>query len=164
MMLRGDGVMGRIVLFIAAMLSVAAMSADVARAQCYPGLACPPTATPQNAPEPQPAIPATIAPSPLVGGSEAGQQASAAAVAPSFTCKDSKSAAELTICQNQDLAVLDLRLSATYGGVQSRMNAAELKALRDQQRNWVKERDKCGGDAGCIKRLYVSRLEQLSAR
>ena len=157
--------MGRIVLFIAWVLGFAAMSAaDIARAQCYPGLACPPTATPQNAPEPQPAIPATTAPSSLGSGSEAGQQANAAAVAPSFTCKDSKSAAELLICQNPDLAVLDLRLSAAYGGVQSRMNAAELKTLRDQQRNWMKERDKCGGDAGCIKRLYVSRLEQLSPR
>jgi uncharacterized protein len=100
-----------------------------------------------------------------MGRQRADEQASSAAtLAPAYTCKDSKSASELVICQNQELAVLDIRLNATYSGVQSRMNAADLKTLRDQQRIWVKERDKCGADAGCIKTLYLSRLQQLSAR
>ena len=45
---------GRLVLFIAAVLVMASFSAaNEARAQCYPGLACPPAATPQNTLEPQ---------------------------------------------------------------------------------------------------------------
>ena len=153
-----------LVLLIAGVLSVAAVSvAEEARAQCYPGLACPTGTAPQNAQEPQPAPAAPSAKSSLNGGTAAETQTSGMTVAPSFTCKESKSASELIVCQNQELAVLDIKLNAAYGGVQSRMNAAELKLLRDQQRVWVKERDKCGADVGCIKTLYVARLEQLSA-
>jgi uncharacterized protein YecT (DUF1311 family) len=157
----------RLVLLIAGVLAVAAMgAASEVRAQCYPGLACPTGATPQNAPEPQ-------APAPGPSGSSAatsdpaagaGEQTSSASISPGYTCKDSKSAAELVVCQNQDLIVLDIKLNATYSGVQSRMTVAELKTLRDQQRIWVKERDRCGADAGCIRKLYLARLQQLSAR
>lgn len=153
-----------VLLVAAALLSALGLGSHGVRAQCYPGLACPAGPT-QNAPETQPAATASTAgQSSIKGGPQAGEQTSAATVAPAYTCKDSKSASELVICQNQDLAVLDIRLNATYSGVQSRMTDAELKVLRDQQRVWVKDRDKCGADSGCIKALYVSRLQQLSTR
>lgn len=157
--------MGRRVLLVATMLVAAiVVGAGPVRAQCYPGLACP-TGAPAKAPETQPAMAASTAgQSAIQGAAQAGEQTSAATVAPAYTCKDSKSASELVVCQNQELAVLDIRLNATYSGVQSRMTEAELKTFRDQQRAWVKERDKCGADSGCIKALYVSRIQQLSAR
>jgi uncharacterized protein len=136
--------------------------ASPVRAQCYPGLACPTEQATQNAPS-QPTAPAAAVPSSIKGGTDAAEQTSAA-VAPAYACQDSKSAAELVICQNQDLAILDIRLNATYAGVQSRMSEAELKSLREQQRAWVKERDKCGANAACIRKLYQARLQQLSAR
>jgi hypothetical protein len=144
-------VTARCVLLFSVFVSVLSLASHGAGAQCYPGLACP-TGTVQTTPEAQPTVAASTAgQSSIKGGPQAGEQTSAATVAPAYTCKDSKSASELVICQHQDLAVLDIRLNATYSGVQSRMTDAELKVLRDQQR-------------GCIKALYVSRLQQLSTR
>jgi uncharacterized protein YecT (DUF1311 family) len=163
-----DQVRVRIVLLFALFPSVVAMGhTSPVKAQCYPGLACPTEQAQQSAP-PQPtapaaAVPSAAVPSAVKGGTDTAEHTSAA-VAPAYACRDSKSAAELVICQNQDLAILDIRLNATYAGVQSRMTDAELKTLREQQRAWVKERDKCGANAACIHTLYQARLQQLSTR
>jgi uncharacterized protein YecT (DUF1311 family) len=158
-----DQVSARLVLLFALLPGLVAMAqATPAKAQCYPGLACPTGEAPQSAPPP-PAAPAAAVPSAIKGAADTAEQTSAA-VAPAYACQDSKSAAELVICQNQDLAILDIRLNATYAGVQSRMTEAELKALREQQRAWVRERDKCGANAACIRKLYQARLQQLSSR
>ena len=59
--------------------------------------------------------------------------------------------------------MLDNQLSALYIVAKNRLNSRKFKIVRDQQRNWLKQRDECGIHAACIKSLYISRINALSS-
>jgi uncharacterized protein len=80
---------------------------------------------------------------------------------PSFDCRTDTQAVERTICANAALASRDRILSETYYRIADRLSQGERVALRDRQREWIRQRNTCGTDAGCIARAYDARLAQL---
>jgi uncharacterized protein len=80
---------------------------------------------------------------------------------PSFDCRTDTQPVERTICANAALASRDRILSETYYRIADRLPQSERAALRDKQREWIRQRNACATDAACIARAYDSRLAQL---
>lgn len=87
---------------------------------------------------------------------------SALAQSPSFNCRRATSAVEHAICNNSQLASLDVQLSALF-------KSATLD-LREDQKAWLSWRDSCpskpaGDDSmnltDCVKGLYQLRIAEL---
>lgn len=82
----------------------------------------------------------------------------------SFDCGKVKSDAEKTICRNQDLANADLRMAKVYKALTSRLSGREKNTLREDQREWLKNRDKeCNYKwvLECLKEKYSKRVDEL---
>jgi uncharacterized protein len=82
---------------------------------------------------------------------------------PSFDCARKSAPDEITICGDVSLIRLDGVLGTLYAAAGERLDDSQKTALRDSQRAWMRRRAACGGDAGCIWRLYAERLAQLQA-
>jgi len=61
---------------------------------------------------------------------------------------------EHTICANEVLNALDNRLAEVYG-------ANKAKNSDNEQKEWLKKRNKCGSDISCIKKIYNERIDIL---
>jgi hypothetical protein len=81
---------------------------------------------------------------------------------PSFDCAEAGTTVERTICGNPQLARLDADLARTYQGWRSRLNAEGRATLLDEQRAWLRTRDRCGEDVGCLVSAYEVRLRDLA--
>lgn len=110
----------------------------------------PPSAEPVNSAPPTASI--THNPSPT--------QAIAPVIKPSFDCAKAKGAVESLICQDAELAKLDLELSLAYkSALTSSQNPAQLKS---EQLDWMRgQRNQCANLA-CLKREYTARVQALS--
>src|SRR5262249_38123302 len=70
---------------------------------------------------------------------------------------------EVAICGNFALAQLDRQLNDLYVAARGRLDPGQQLALRDSQRNWLRQRAACGRDVSCITRLYQERIPHMSA-
>jgi len=61
---------------------------------------------------------------------------------------------EHTICADDNLSALDMKLAKVYG-------AATARRKDVAQRAWLKKRNACSNDAACIKKMYEERIESL---
>jgi uncharacterized protein len=82
---------------------------------------------------------------------------------PSFNCANNRAPNEVAICNNIALSQLDRQLSDLFVTVRDGLDLNQQAALRDTQRNWLRQRAACGADTGCIGRLYRQRIPQLRA-
>ena len=79
---------------------------------------------------------------------------------PSFNCDDAMHAVELTICGNQMLSELDVNIAKVYELLLA--DKDNQTALRQEQRQWLKEiRNECA-DADCLANVMTERLSELS--
>jgi uncharacterized protein len=78
--------------------------------------------------------------------------------AASFDCAQASTAVERTICAHPRLSRLDEELATAFTAMLG--NVANPAALRERQREWLKERDACRDDA-CLERLYTRRVAGL---
>lgn len=69
-----------------------------------------------------------------------------------FNCDRSRTAAEVVICDSGELSRLDRRLNRAY----ARSNTPVWR-----QRAWLRSRNSCGVDRGCIRRHYLRRIAEL---
>jgi uncharacterized protein len=90
------------------------------------------------------------------GGPALGQQ-------PSFDCATSRHLDETTICGDPSLAQLDRALDDLFATALNRLDEKQKPALRDSQRQWLRQRAACGRDVSCINRLYAQRIPQVRA-
>nr|WP_319566449.1 lysozyme inhibitor LprI family protein [uncultured Rhodoferax sp.] len=80
--------------------------------------------------------------------------------AASFDCSKGQSKVEQLICDNPEISKLDEELHASYQAtLQNQANAA---AIKQTQKQWLKERDRCV-DVACVKSAYAKRLSYTSA-
>jgi uncharacterized protein YecT (DUF1311 family) len=84
----------------------------------------------------------------------------------SYDCtKASKGNVEDAICHVEELASLDLQLSAAYKALRAKLPIADRETLRSEQRAWLADRDKrCAlykAWIGCITDFYQRRIEEL---
>lgn len=80
------------------------------------------------------------------------------ASAQSFDCSKARLAAELAICDSQQLSRLDEEMSALYFG----LLFAVRQGIAGSQRRWLRQRNACGYDQVCIENAYFRRIEVLS--
>jgi uncharacterized protein YecT (DUF1311 family) len=86
---------------------------------------------------------------------------------PSFDCAKARSPSEKAICGSVELASLDRSVSRSYRmdvkqyGDEG-IDPAIVKWVRSSQRQWIKTRDACGGDATCLRKVMNDRLEDLA--
>lgn len=86
---------------------------------------------------------------------------SADAVRPSFDCNKASTLIEQSICSDNELAALDVRLSQVYGALK---DTPEFKAtLRKEQADWIRNtRNKCVSVA-CLRDAYTHRVDDLES-
>ena len=86
------------------------------------------------------------------------------ALAQSFDCRDARNAAERTICRSPALRNLDRQLGADYVDARRARHSRRAKRhlVRDQ-RAWLKARNQCESDRGCLINSYWDRLGELNA-
>lgn len=77
----------------------------------------------------------------------------------SFDCSKAKSDVEKMICKDDELSVLDKKLSLVFKeALQSTENKEQLKK---EQLSWMKERNQCK-DTVCIQIYYIRQIQTLS--
>ncbi|WP_366929712.1 lysozyme inhibitor LprI family protein [uncultured Thiodictyon sp.] len=77
---------------------------------------------------------------------------------PSFNCAAATTQSESAICRDPGLCALDRDLAALYSTRRQGLPDASSKSLRDSQRRWLAERNKCGSDVGCLATRYRERI------
>ena len=80
---------------------------------------------------------------------------------PTFDCVAGDYPDERTICNNNELMVLDQTLRALYIGVRNRLSPDKQKILADDERAWVEKRHACNTDVACIRAAYQTRIKIL---
>jgi len=81
----------------------------------------------------------------------------------SFDCNSNYLPAEVAVCNNADLAQLDVELDRLYSQASHQSTSARRNQLLFEQRQWLQHRDICGTDYACIRLQYQARLGQLQA-
>ncbi|MBV4457816.1 hypothetical protein KVG96_07665 [Pseudomonas sp. COR58] len=76
-----------------------------------------------------------------------------------FDCAKASGPVEKTLCADPYTCALDEKLSALWRTTLAKV--ADPKALRADQRAWLKNRDLCGETLGCLRRQYLMRLTEL---
>jgi uncharacterized protein len=88
---------------------------------------------------------------------------SGAAHSQSFACAYSQSAAQMAICNSEDLLVMDEKLSAMVAQRLAKAKTlVEREALQRDQSVWTGQRNACGADQACLQRSYGERMTRLS--
>ncbi|MBB5508728.1 lysozyme inhibitor LprI family protein [Paraburkholderia atlantica] len=103
-------------------------------------------------------VPASSVEDGTVPASEAAQPAQAAIVA-SFDCGKASSKIEKLVCSSPATADADRRLAFAYRAAAAK--ASDVAALKQQQRDWLKERNACD-DAACLIKATEARIQVLS--
>lgn len=80
-----------------------------------------------------------------------------------FDCARAASPVEQSVCASAELRQEDDRLTLLYHRLLS-AQPQQRTTLRTSQRDWLKTRDQCGTDAGCIGDHYRTRIADLKAR
>jgi uncharacterized protein YecT (DUF1311 family) len=82
---------------------------------------------------------------------------------PSFACQRARLAAERSICASNSLASLDTSLATAWTDAikACQRQSACIRPLRQQQLAWVKMRNQCGRNEGCLHQALSDRIEVL---
>lgn len=78
-------------------------------------------------------------------------------------CRKADSATERTICSDYGLGQSEARVATLYQISTSLVAMGQRGQIQDDQRAFLKQRDACGANAGCIRSAYADRAAQLEA-
>lgn len=84
---------------------------------------------------------------------------SAAAHASSFDCTSAASSSEKAICADAYTSKLDQKLGAVWRSTLEKVTAP--KALKADQRQWLKQRNRCADQIDCLRQQYLMRITEL---
>lgn len=82
--------------------------------------------------------------------------------AQSFNCRYAKAVDEVTICRSPLLSQLDEQMSQMYFEIRNSLYGVQRLQLQNGQAAWLRGRQLCGGDPGCIEDAYRHRIRELS--
>ena len=88
----------------------------------------------------------------------------AVAVQPSFDCSKATHEIEKLICNDDELAALDITLNDLYKKVYDNTPAAAQKRFKSEQVGWWKGRNDCwksDDQRVCVKSVYETRINEL---
>jgi len=80
---------------------------------------------------------------------------------PTFSCKKTYSKTERAICKNTELGKLDQWMAKEYKFLRRSMNRNDRRSLRNDQRNWLRVRNRCASRTNCIMDQYYLRISEL---
>lgn len=86
------------------------------------------------------------------------------AASASFSCMayEDLGRAEQTVCTHRRLGALDERLDSWYRRALIRAGYFDqTDNVKQQQRAWLRERNACGANPGCLHRVYRTRIDAL---
>lgn len=78
-------------------------------------------------------------------------------------CGVAQSASDKAICGNYGLGQLEARTATLYQWSTSFVGMGQRGDMQDAQRAFIRERESCGAEAGCLRRVYDTRIAQLQA-
>jgi uncharacterized protein YecT (DUF1311 family) len=82
---------------------------------------------------------------------------------PSFDCRKATTPTERMLCRDPRLWAKDRAMNSIYFVIRSYDNAKIRKALLANQREWLKQRNSCGGNAMCLNQSYDDRFQLMKA-
>jgi uncharacterized caspase-like protein/uncharacterized protein len=82
-------------------------------------------------------------------------------VKPSFGCTTPRSPAEVTVCNNPELAQLDQDLNKLYTQRLNMPGFITRQRLLHSQRHWLRNRDTCASSIPCLKVQYQAAIQHL---
>jgi uncharacterized protein len=92
----------------------------------------------------------------------------ATATGPSFDCSKARAGSiEAMICQDEQLAALDRKLTEVYAAASKKATNEHPPVLKVEQRGWIKGRDDCWKSEdkrACVEQSYTLRIAELQAR
>jgi len=83
------------------------------------------------------------------------------AAGPSFDCHTNTSLTEQVICANPDLGDLDTEMANLYFQLSNDTTGRYYRRLKQDQRQWLAERDSCGANVRCLTATYQARIQEL---
>ncbi|VWM19654.1 lysozyme inhibitor LprI family protein [Burkholderia lata] len=86
------------------------------------------------------------------------------AFAAGLDCAQASSQTEKAVCASNDLHLDDGRLSVFYRKLSDALPQGQRATLRTAQLGWLKTRDQCGADHGCLEQRYLTRIGDLQSR
>jgi uncharacterized protein len=90
------------------------------------------------------------------------------AAGPSFDCsKVEMGSIEEMICKDEQLSVLDRKMTAVYDAATSKATNEHPPVLKAEQRGWIKGRNECWKSEDkrrCVEESYTLRIAELQAR
>ncbi|EJW09907.1 bacteria like putative lipoprotein [Rhodovulum sp. PH10] len=86
--------------------------------------------------------------------------AGAAQYAP-IDCKKAETPADRTVCGNYAPGQDEARMATLYGIATSLVAMGQRGDIEDAQRAFIRDREACGADVACLKRVYATRIGQL---
>jgi uncharacterized protein len=90
--------------------------------------------------------------------------AAAPAASPSFDCDGARSDVEKLICQDDELAALDIELAKAFANALAQAPASRVNALKAEQNGWRKLLMNCGKSSDlrqCTLDAYRRRLDEI---
>jgi uncharacterized protein len=84
-----------------------------------------------------------------------------ASQAASFYCGGRLTATEAAICGNGQLSQLDNQMAGIYYQAISAVSPGLRNRLKRDQVQWLRSRNSCGGNVGCLRALYNDRINTM---
>ncbi len=81
--------------------------------------------------------------------------------AASFDCGKAQTADEKAVCADRALNDQDVEMSVLYTQLKPLLGMGARGDMEDEQVAWLKRRESCGGDHGCLNKAYEDRVLQL---
>jgi uncharacterized protein len=79
--------------------------------------------------------------------------------ASSFDCSTANNKTEKAVCGDPQISLLDEKLGKLWHSTLA--SVPDAKALKADQRQWLKSRNACGDQMACLRREYLMRLSEL---
>lgn len=77
-------------------------------------------------------------------------------------CGKASTPTELTICNSYSLGQDEARMATLYGIATSLVAMGQRAEIREEQLDWIEEREACGATVSCLTERYETRIEELN--
>jgi len=78
-------------------------------------------------------------------------------------CSKARTPTEKTICASYKLGQDEARMATLFSIATSLVGMGQRGAIQDEQRDWLKARDACGGTLACLANAYDERIKTLNS-
>jgi uncharacterized protein len=82
--------------------------------------------------------------------------------AASFDCSRAATAVESAVCEDRTVSALDEQMTRSYRALLNRTSGATEAQIRAEQKDWLRRRNACGGDTGCLANEYRARIRSIA--